>query len=218
LAVWSDWHGSELEGSMNEEKAPPGWYPYGDGGEEGYWDGDAWTEQRRESTVAVAPEPTPPPSGPPAGWYPDAENPGGQRYWDGQGWSEHRTPPPPPGAVAPPTGGQTIYVERAGNGIPVAAMVCGIVGAIFGLIPITGVIALALGLVAFVLGIMGRRRVKRDPAVGRKGVATAGVILGVIAITLGIIGLVIVNDVANDLNSTADCLDNADTAAEVNDC
>ncbi len=97
-------------------------------------------------------------------------------------------------------------------------MVCGIVGAIFGLIPITGVIALALGLVALVLGIMGRRRVKRDPAVGRKGSATAGIVLGVIAITLGIIGIAIVDDAVNDLDSAADCLDQADTPAEINAC
>ncbi len=65
---------------MSEEKAPPGWYAYGDSGEERYWDGEAWTEQRRESALAVASEPSAPPSDPPAGWYPDSENPGGQRY------------------------------------------------------------------------------------------------------------------------------------------
>ena len=211
------------EGSLNEQKAPPDWYPYGDSGEEAFWDGEAWTEQRRETTVAVATEneaATPPPSGPPTGWYADAQNPGGQRYWDGQDWTEHRTAPsaPPELGAPPPPQGQTVYIERAGNGIAVAAMVCGIVGAIFGVIPITGVIALALGLVALVLGIMGRRRVKREPAVGRKGSATAGIVLGVIAITLGIIGIAIVNDAANDLSSTADCLDKADTAAEIDAC
>lgn len=38
----------------------------------------------------------------PAGWYPDAEAPGGMRYWDGTLWTEHRHMPAPvsaPGVV-----------------------------------------------------------------------------------------------------------------------
>jgi hypothetical protein len=42
--------------------------------------------------------------------------------------------------------------------------------------------------------------------------------LGIIAITLGIIGLVIVSDAANDLSNAGDCLDNADTLAQMNKC
>ncbi len=41
---------------------------------------------------------TEPVASPPAGWYPDAENPGGQRYWDGHEWTDQRTSSaPPPG-------------------------------------------------------------------------------------------------------------------------
>ena len=95
---------------------------------------------------------------------------------------------------------QVVYVAGTGNGLAVTALVCGIVGAVVGLIPILAIPALALGLVAFVLGILGRRKAKKDPRAGRKGAATAGIILGVIAIALGIAGLVIVNDAVNDLD------------------
>ena len=39
----------------------------------------------------VPPTPAPAPAATtPAGWYPDAQRPGGQRYWDGSAWTEHR--------------------------------------------------------------------------------------------------------------------------------
>jgi Protein of unknown function (DUF2510) len=31
-------------------------------------------------------------SNPPAGWYPDPEQPGRQRYWDGSAWAQHFNP------------------------------------------------------------------------------------------------------------------------------
>lgn len=75
-----------------------------------------------------------------AGWYPNIEHAGGQRHWDGGAWTDKRTPaappPPPPNATAAQGQGQVVYVEKAGNGVAVGAMVCGIVGAVFGLVPI----------------------------------------------------------------------------------
>ena len=41
-------------------------------------------------TPVPAAAPTPPPAGPPAGWYPDPHGGVGlQRYWDGKTWTEH---------------------------------------------------------------------------------------------------------------------------------
>jgi len=98
---------------------------------------------------------------------------------------------------------QVVYVEKAGNGLATASLVCGIVGATIALIPILGILGLASGLVALVLGLIARRR-----AAGR-GRATAGAILGVVAVGLGILGLVIVNNAVNELDDDLDRL--ADT-------
>jgi len=55
------------------------------------------------------PEPSPA-SAPPAGWYPDPQNPGQQRYWDGGAWGAAAPAAPPsvsaavaPAVAAPPT-------------------------------------------------------------------------------------------------------------------
>ena len=40
----------------------------------------------------AAPSSPPPPQGPPAGWYPDQQNPSQVRWWDGQRWTEHVQP------------------------------------------------------------------------------------------------------------------------------
>jgi Domain of unknown function (DUF4190)/Protein of unknown function (DUF2510) len=158
---------------------------------------------------------------PPAGWY---ANPAGEgeRYWDGQQWTDQRRigPPPPSGPQAP--GQQVVYVEQAGNGLAIAALVTGIVGFVLGWIPILFFIAWALGITAFILGLVARRRAVRKPEVGRKGMATAGVVLGILAFGMGIVGLAVLDDVfsdtADELDRAADCLDRADTPEEIAEC
>ncbi len=87
-------------------------------------------------------------------------------------------------------------VQQRGNGLAVAALVVGIVGAAFGLIPITFFIALVLGVIAVALGGPALRAAYRGR--GRKVMAWIGTLLGVLAIVLGIVGAVIVNDVFED--------------------
>jgi hypothetical protein len=62
-------------------------------------------------------------------------------------------------------------------------------------------VAWALGAVALVLGIIALRRVRREPAVGRRGMSIWGVVLGVAALGLGTWGAVIVADVGEDLEN-----------------
>jgi hypothetical protein len=116
-------------------------------------------------------------------------------------------PPPAPQIGATPPAAQPTYVVVAsppGKGFAVTALVCGIVGAVFGLVPLTFVIAFAGGIVALVFGLLGAHRNK---AVGAPaGMARAGWILGVVAIALGILGASIMNQVSNDLDRIQDDL------------
>ena len=80
----------------------------------------------------------------------------------------------------------------------VAALVCGIIGVVIGLVPILFVGAFVLGVLA--LGLVGRGRAKREPAVGRKTMATWGAALGVVAVILGFVGVAIVDDAPEDLD------------------
>lgn len=107
------------------------------------------------------------------------------------------TPPPPP----PP--GQPSRTQQPSSGIAVTALVCGLVGLVIALIPILGIFGIALGLVAVVLGLIGRSKAKKGEAAG-KGMALAGAITGTLAVILGIIGLVIVGNAFNDLENAFD--------------
>lgn len=124
-------------------------------------------------------------------------------------------PPPPPGA------GQWLpagYYQKAppqlGTGLQVTSIIAGIFGVICGLIPLFFLGAWAFGLVALVVGIMAYRRAR---SVGQKQ-GRAGIILGVIALALGVVGIVIVSDAFDDLDDDLTCLDEADTPEEIEAC
>lgn len=106
-----------------------------------------------------------------------------------------RMPPPTDQAE------RVVYVKQAGNGFAVAGLTSGIVGVVFGLgMAITFPVAIAAGLLAVVFGILGRHRAKKEPAAGRKTMATWAVVLGIIAVGLGGVGASMVNNAVNDLN------------------
>lgn len=109
------------------------------------------------------------------------------------------------GDVAQPAataGEKVVYVEHRSNGFAVASLAAGIAGLLFGLGPAIGyVMALALGALALVFGLIGRNKAKRDPAIGRKTMATWGVVLGIMAFGLGIAGAVTVEDAVDDLQN-----------------
>lgn len=80
----------------------------------------------------------------------------------------------------------------------------GVVGILFGLVPFTGFVAFALGAVGVILGLVGFSRARKHVATNLK-TAISGAVLSVIAIGLGIWGMVIVftglNQLATDLNN-----------------
>lgn len=85
------------------------------------------------------------------------------------------------------------------NGLGVTALVLGLLGMLFGLIPILGVIAFPLGVFAIIFGFVGMRRASKGQA-DNKGMAIAGLITGVLAVILAIIGLAIVNHAVHQLD------------------
>jgi hypothetical protein len=140
---------------------------------------------------------------PPEGGYPPPAPSGG---WQGQPQQQYQ-PGPQQYQYQPAP-------QQLGSGLQVTAIVAGIFGIIFGLIPLTFFLAWAFGLVALVVGIMAYRRAKR---VGVKQ-GRAGIVMGAIALVLGIIGVVIVSDAFDDLDDDLTCLDEADTQAEIDAC
>jgi hypothetical protein len=120
------------------------------------------------------------------------------------------TPQPYPTAYA---GYPPVPQPQPKNGLGVAALVLGIVGLLFGLIPFTGFVAIILGTIGLVLGLVGLGRVRKHLATNRVltwfGVGTS---LG--AIVLGIIGLVIL---ANAVDDAVDEIDSALAEEAAND-
>ncbi|MBO0729899.1 MAG: DUF4190 domain-containing protein [Acidimicrobiaceae bacterium] len=91
------------------------------------------------------------------------------------------------------------------NGLGVAGMVCGIIGLVFGFIPLFGIFfAVPLGILGVVFGAVGLRRVSRQEA-NNRGVAIAGLVTGILALIVGFILFAAIysatNQLHNDLNN-----------------
>lgn len=93
-------------------------------------------------------------------------------------WIDRGSPPPP--AFAPAPGGTRT------SGLAIASMVLGIIGVLtacmcFGLAPAIG---------ALVTGFLALAEFKRDPSVEGRGMATAGVVMGFIAVAVSLMVIV----------------------------
>jgi hypothetical protein len=132
----------------------------------------------------VPPTPMPPPTQPPPQqpvWPPvDMTKQQPPQYGAYPGYTPH--PPPPPGYPAYGMVQQT-------NGKATAALVLGILSILLFFLTF---LDLGLAIPAIILGALGLRDVKRDPARGGRGRALAGVICGSIGTVMIIVMLVIV--------------------------
>ena len=77
-----------------------------------------------------------------------------------------------------------------GKGMSVAAMVLGILGMVIGWIPGLNWLGLPCAIVALVLGIIGRKKAKEVGA--PTCMATAGVVLGIISLTVVVLAILCV--------------------------
>lgn len=76
-----------------------------------------------------------------------------------------------------------------GKGQSIAALVLGILGIIGGWIPVVGYFTFVCAVLGVVFGVKGRK--KSEAAYGKcSGLATAGLVLGIIGVVFGAIGLV----------------------------
>jgi hypothetical protein len=98
--------------------------------------------------------------------------------------------------MAPPVVAPAPMMPR--NGLGIAGLVLGLCGLVVGLIPLFGIGAILLGVVGLVLGLVGVHRARRRIASNIK-TAVTGVVACVLAIALGITGLVIVANAVTQL-------------------
>ncbi|MEJ3658279.1 hypothetical protein WEH80_35485 [Actinomycetes bacterium KLBMP 9759] len=92
------------------------------------------------------------------------------------------------------------------NGLGLAAVVVAPIGILFGLVPLTGFIAVVCALIAIPLALAGWSRVRKGQATNGTTTIT-GLVLAVAALALGIWGITIVfaavDELANDLSGPA---------------
>ena len=140
----------------------------------------------------------------PSGWFPDPLGRYDHRWFNGSTWTSDvsmngqrfvdplGTSPGPGGSG--PVAGSSI---GDGNGISTAALVCGLIAVAIAWIPLVVVVGLVLAVLAIVFGGKGVRR-SRESGAGR-GRAMAGLVAGVVALGLSVVGVVLTVDVFREV-------------------
>ena len=77
----------------------------------------------------------------------------------------------------------------SGKGFSIAALVLGVIGIIGAWIPIVTYFTLICAILGLIFGVIGRKKTKK--VLGRpSGLATAGLVLGIIGTSLAVLGLI----------------------------
>ena len=164
---------------------------------------------------------------PPGGW--EDPNRAGSTFPD-QGGGQ--VPPPPPGGWQDPNQAQPPYGTPGGpqygeqqyggsprNGMGTAALVLGIIALVLAVLFFP--LGILLGIVAAVLGFLGRKKAARREATNR-GQATAGLVLGLVAVLVGgLIAAFVGNFIAensDEINDLSECLEGAGTEEDQTAC
>ena len=90
-------------------------------------------------------------------------------------------PEPPPQQYGPPP-------QDNGSNLAVAALICGILGIVGSFIPIVQYFTLVLAILGVVFGVKARKTAPPD----KRGMATAGMVLGIIALGLTLLAIICV--------------------------
>lgn len=192
---------------MTENPVPPG-SPDSPSAEQ--WPGTAGgplpPDGGTPSPYGYPPGPYAPGGAYPGGPYPGGAYPGGP--YPGGAYPGGAYPGGYPGGYPPPAPYGDYYSPGPPkNGMGVAALVVAIIALISSVSVVGGIV---LGIVAVILGFIGRGRVKSGEA-NNGGVATAGIILGVISIIAGLAFIAIWVGLFKDVGAGGylDCLQRA---------
>jgi hypothetical protein len=100
-----------------------------------------------------------------------------------------------------------------GNGLGLAGFIVSVCGAAIGLgMAITFPVALAAGITGLVLASVGYAKARKDRARKYRKLSFAGIAVGALAITFGIVGAVMVGQAVNDVSNALDKYDASITA------
>lgn len=97
------------------------------------------------------------------------------------------------------------------NGLGLTALILGLVGLLFGTVPLTGFIAVGLGITGLALGLAGLGRIRHRRATNKKTTIT-GVIASAAAVAVGIWGITIVFGAFDQLDKDLSSLGTSDTS------
>lgn len=114
------------------------------------------------------------------------------------------------------------------NGLGIAAISVALVGVLFGIVPLTGFIAVGAGMVAAILALAALGRVRRGRATNKK-TAIAALVASLGSIALGVWGITItfgaveqfdkdMRQLDKQFQSDMNCLNKATSAAEIRKC